>query len=58
MPVIINDFEITPAPPPVQAKQLESTSDQKQEKPMPIRHEDIKRIQQHLQSRHARVWAE
>lgn len=57
MPVIINDFEIISAP-PAPAAQQEPVSAPRQEQAMPVRAEDIERIQQHLQQRQARIWAE
>ncbi len=58
MPVIINDFEIISAPQPTPAENEKAISTANEEKPMAIRPEDIERIQQRLQLRSARVWAE
>jgi hypothetical protein len=57
MPVIINDFEIITAPLPTPAEQQQPVQTPKQEHSMPLRPQDIDRIQQRQQLRLARVWA-
>jgi hypothetical protein len=57
MPVIINEFEIIPAPSPAAPEEKRVAQDREHEPP-PLRPEDIERILQRLQQHLARVWAE
>ncbi|MBK8814427.1 MAG: hypothetical protein IPN42_02480 [Methylococcaceae bacterium] len=59
MPIIINDFEITTNAPSARSEERqEQAAESKQKQHIPIRPEDIERIQQRLQMRRARIWAE
>ena len=58
MAVIINDFEIVATPLENLAERPEPVLEPEQNRTVPIRPEDIERIQQRLQLRRARIWAE
>ncbi|MCO6434765.1 hypothetical protein [Nitrosomonas nitrosa] len=58
MAVIINDFEIVTTPLENSTDRPEPVLDSEQNRTVPIRPEDIERIQQRLQLRRARIWAE
>ncbi len=56
MPIIINEFEIVPAPPAEEAAPDQSTPE-----PSPaeaLRPEDVERVIEHRDLRRARLWAD
>ncbi len=57
MPIIINEFEIIPAP-PTQPAEAAPVARQERNEEAPLRPEDIERVVERQRQRRLRVWAD
>lgn len=58
MPIIINEFEIVPAPPSPPGEAAAPVARKENEEEPPLRPEDIERIEERQRQRRLRVWAD